>query len=131
MRHIIYILFAVVLVTGCATSNIESRKKERLSAFNTLPPEQQQLVNAGQIRIGMTEDAVYIAIGRPDQIVQSQTGAGLQTTWIYMGEFVQEVQVIHRRYLAREYYPQSYVGMEVNFTDGKVATWRTMPRPGN
>src|SRR5262245_3355725 len=54
---IIFCLFAA----GCTTSTIESRKKERLAIYTALPPDQKQLVDHGQIKVGMGPDAIYIA----------------------------------------------------------------------
>ena len=60
------VLFVCVLLAGCATSTIESRKKERAATYGALPLEQKEFVDKGQIKVGMSQDAVYIAweIGR-------------------------------------------------------------------
>ena len=131
-----------VLMAGCSTSTIESRKKERAAAYSALTVEEKELVDRGQIQTGMSRDTVYIAWGPPSQILQNQTGnAGVQTVWLYEGTTMQETrywtfrQVPYRghlfleRYLDRDYDPRAYVSAEIVFVDGKVASWRTLPRP--
>lgn len=135
------LLLLVLLLAGCATSNVQSRRNERLSSYEALDPEVRMLVDQGKIRTGMSEDAVYIAWGQPDQILQSEDEAGPKTVWIYQGTYMEE----HRYWRARpyrhgrriywtsypdyDYYPRSYIGGEVVFENGAVKSWRTMPRP--
>ena len=100
------------------------------------------MVDKGQVKVGMSQDAVYIAWGPPADILQSQAGAtGVQTTWLYYGTTMQETRywtfrevprqghVFLERYLDRDYDPRDYVRAEIVFVDGKVASWRTLPRP--
>jgi len=100
------------------------------------------LVDKGQIKTGMSQDAVYIAWGPPAQILQNQDGNhGVQTVWLYEGTTMQETRywtfrevpyrghVFLERYLDRDYDPRNYVSAEIVFADGQVASWRTLPRP--
>ncbi|MDW8310326.1 MAG: hypothetical protein RMK20_13210 [Verrucomicrobiales bacterium] len=123
----------VLCIAGCATTNpIEARKQERAAAYAALPPETRALVDAGQIRTGMSEDAVYIAWGRPHQIAQQQDANGLVTVWIYEGGWMQETRYWsgwRRPRLERDYFPRTYVRAEVVFRDGRVVSWRTLPQP--
>ena len=150
---IIFLLAA--LVGGCATtpkSTIETRKTERTSAYAALTPEQRALVDQGHIKIGMPEDAVFIAWGQPSQVQSSETAAGPVTTWIYTGTGYQEQ---HRwnysRYgggyyygggrrgygyvqplptLEYDYIPYRYTAAEVVFEKGLVKSWKhTSPPP--
>ena len=74
------VLFVCLLLTGCAsTATVESRKKERATGYSALTPEFKSLVDTGQIRKGMTEDAVYIAWGKPAQILQQENAQGPAT----------------------------------------------------
>ena len=142
MKRAILLLIGCVFLSGCATSTVESRKKERQAAYNSLSPEENQLVDLGQIKVGMSQDAVYIAWGPPAEILQGQSGnSGVQTTWLYYGTTMQETRywtfrevpykghVFLERYLDRDYDPRDYVRAEIVFVDGKVASWRTLPRP--
>ena len=144
MKYSLLLLFLVggALLAGCATSTVESRKKERPAAYAALSPEEKELVDKGQIQVGMNQDAVIIAWGQPADILQSQTGNnGVQFTWLYYGTTMQETRywtfrevpskghVFLERYLDRDYDPRDYVRAEIVFVDGKVASWRTLPRP--
>ena len=142
MKRSIVCLLGLLLFTGCATSTVESRKKERPAAYNALSAEDKELVDKGQIKTGMSQDAVYIAWGPPAQILQNQAGNhGVQTVWLYEGTTMQETRywtfrevpyrghVFLERYLDRDYDPRNYVSAEIVFVDGQVASWRTLPRP--
>ena len=72
MRSLLLILLLVSLA-GCATSSVESRRKERSSAYTSLSPEMKALVDQGRIQVGMPMDAVYIAWGKPAQILQNES----------------------------------------------------------
>lgn len=125
------LLLLGILVAGCATSSIASRKKERAAGFAALSPEFQTLVSAGQIRRGMTEDAVYIAWGRPAQVLEQEDANGHSTTWIYTGGWMEETRYWYpyRRTPQTDYQPRTYVRAEILFVNGLVDSWRTLPQP--
>lgn len=135
-------LLVLSLAVGCATSTIQSRLAERSAAFETLPPDQQELVRQGQVRVGMSSDAVYIAWGPPAEVFESEDPSGHITTWQYHGTWMQETRywtyrevkrgeddIYLERYLATDYNPRDYVRAEIHFRQGKVVNWRTAPRP--
>jgi hypothetical protein len=134
-------------LTGCATNNIDSRKQERYSAYSNLSPEQRTAVDSGQIKIGMTMDAVYIAWGKPSQVVAAENPTGSTITWLYSGSYLQSYSFwSHPAYfgpydryhgwgysgplLQHEYIPVNYIRAEVVFEHGVVKAWRTLPAPG-
>ena len=138
------LIVAALLFGGCATpSTIESRRNEKLSAYSTLAPEEQQMVDQGQIRIGMTSEAVYIAWGQPSEILESEDPQrGRVSTWRFYGSWMQESRywayretsrggndLYLERYLVSDYQPRDYVRAEINFQNGRVLNWRTLPRP--
>lgn len=141
VKRSIPLLIGCLLLAGCATSTVESRKKERSSAYSALTSEERDLVDKGQVRVGMSQDGVYIAWGQPSQILQSETKDGLTTVWLYHGSSMEETRywtfrevpykgsVFLERYLDRDYYPRDYVQAEITFVGGKVVRWRTLPRP--
>lgn len=133
---------AALLSAGCATSTVESRKQERASAYAALPAEMKALVDSGQIRRGMNMDAVYIAWGKPAQVLQQEDQHGASTIWLYEGGWWEESrywtyrqvvgrgdQVYLERYLESDYQPRSYVSAEIVFIKGVVNSWRTLPQP--
>lgn len=135
-------LLGGALLAGCATSStIESRKRERAAAYAALAPETQALVDRGQIKVGMSTDAVYIAWGRPGEILQSEDHRGAVTIWLYHGGWMEETRywsyrqigsgesAYLERYLERDYQPRTYVRAEIVFANGVVRQWRTLPQP--
>lgn len=125
------LLLLTVLLAGCATSSIESRRRERATGYAALSPEFKALVDQGQIRRGMTPDAVYIAWGKPAQILQQEDQRGHVTFWLYHGGWMEENRYWTRysRYPVTDYEPRTYVSAEITFMDGVVASWRTLPKP--
>ncbi len=143
VKAFVFALLAGVLVTGCATSTIETRRQERLAAYQGLSPELKALVDKGQIKVGMSQDAVYISWGPPSDVLQSETTEGALTTWQFHGAWMQETRfwtyrevtkdntTFLERYLERDYNPRDYIKAEITFMNGVVKQWRTLPRPLN
>ncbi len=135
------ILLAVLVSTGCRSSTIETRRVERSAAYEALSAEWKELVDNGQIKVGMSQDAVFIAWGPPSQVLQRETTAGLTTTWLYHSTYMEETrywafrevyrgnQPFLERYLERTYDPRDYVRAEITFRQGVVSEWSTLPRP--
>lgn len=73
--------FAGAWLAGCNT--VERRAQERSYVFNTLDPQTQQRLQAGEIRIGDTFDMVYIALGAPEAKRDRVTAEGTTTVWVY------------------------------------------------
>ena len=139
------LLLVFTFLCGCA-STIEDRRTERLAAYSQMPPDTQSLVDSGQIKVGMTRDAVYIAWGKPGQIIQSESPQGRTETWVYHGSTLRPYQYwnygyhgwgpfYHRYYysplpyLETDWYPQYFVSAEVTFQDDRVVNWRSLPHP--
>ena len=144
MKRISILALLALLLAGCATSTVESRRKERYTAYSELSTEQRAEVDAGQIRVGMTMDAVFIAWGKPQQVVGGETAAGAQVVWLYVGTQIQSYSYWGYRgfrpyrgpyggaYGPSLYYdhlPVGYVKAEVVFEKGVVKQWRTLPAP--
>jgi len=100
-------------------------------------------VDDGQIRVGMSQDAVYIAWDKPDDELQSEDPSGLKTIWRYHGAYEKETrywtyqEVSHNgrthleRRMVHDFDPNSFVRAEIIFSKGKVISWQTLPRPLN
>ena len=115
LRSLPALLFAsVCLLSLAACSTFESRSKQKASVFNSLDTATQARLQAGEILIGDTLDAVYIALGEPDEKKTSTTDKGKTTTWIYS------------RYW-QEYQGEAYVGSRPvyvkNPTTGTVSVY--------
>lgn len=71
---------------SCQTATPSSRIAENPAMFKALPPQQQSLVQQGQISQGMKADAVFLAWGRPDaQSEEGQKNGNHVIRWIYKG----------------------------------------------
>jgi len=143
MKTSLWFLLAGLLFTGCARSTVEKRRQERLAAYTGLSPEQKSTVDQGKIRVGMSTDAVYIAWGKPAQILEGESSQGSTVTWLYHGTYLEEYRYWAYRgsyyygdryysspYMAYDYYPRGYVSAEVRFEGGVVKEWRSLPQPG-
>ena len=119
-----------LFAAGCATSTIESRRKERLASYNALPPDQKQLVDQGQIKVGMSTDAVYIAWGKPGEVLKGASESGETITWAYFDTYLQEIHYWGWRRVRTDFYPVHYVRAKVVFVNGVVKEWQTYPGPG-
>lgn len=131
MRNGFWMLVLVSLLAGCATSSIESRRRERASGYATLNPGFKALVDQGQIRRGMPPDAVYIAWGKPAQVLQQEDEQGPLTIWLYYGGWLEETRYWPRtaRQPVSDFQSRTYVSAEVVFSNGVVSSWRTLPKP--
>ncbi len=142
LKSITVLLCCGAILCGCASSTIEKRRAERITAYETLSPEYQQLVDAGEIKTGMPKDAVYIAWGKPDDITYSEDSHGKLETWLYYGRDMKEYRywnyrAINRgdgeeylvRHLESDYNPESFLKAELIFSRGKLISWRTYPTP--
>ena len=71
-----------LLLTSCST--IESRISENPEIYRNLSSRDQALVNQGEIRYGMSRNAVWLAWGSPDfKVIGNMRGHSTET-WIYV-----------------------------------------------
>jgi hypothetical protein len=71
----------LLFAAGCQT--VDTRIKEKPAAFAGLDKETQEKIKQGVIGLGYTEDMIYLALGKPDQIRESLTASAHTLTWIY------------------------------------------------
>lgn len=71
----------LLFLVGCST--VQTRINERPEAFHRMSPSDQALVSQGQIRAGLSQDAVYIAWGAPNQRALGRSRGDDVETWIY------------------------------------------------
>jgi len=71
-----------LILNGCATT--QARISEHLDIYQRLSPRDQALVSQGQLRQGMTMDAVWLAWGTPDQKIPDNVGDRPTETWLYL-----------------------------------------------
>lgn len=147
-------LSLILLLAGCATNSVESRKKEKRVAYQGLSPGFKALVDQGQIEKGMSEEAVYVAWGKPTEILEMETAQGPFAKWLYKGIYLQQEQresvrpdpfgsiytydpsargssLPYQRppTLEKKSVAHDYVKYEVNFLNGIVTGWSERARP--
>ena len=81
---IVCVAGAAVLLTGCTAEN---RISQNPAIYQGLSPSDQALVSQAKIREGMTEGAVYLAWGSPDQRMVGRARGKAAETWIYMSAY--------------------------------------------
>ncbi|MGE5207927.1 MAG: hypothetical protein ACM3KL_01210 [Alphaproteobacteria bacterium] len=72
-----------IILAGCATTPQE-RITQNPQIYQHLSARDQALVSQGQIRAGMTMDAVWLAWGAPDQTIPDNMGDRPTETWLYL-----------------------------------------------
>jgi len=72
----------MLILTGCSTP--ETRISEHPDFYQSLSRKDQALVSQGQIRIGMSRTAVWLAWGTTDQKIVGNMGGGPTETWVYV-----------------------------------------------
>jgi hypothetical protein len=84
LLHIFRLAAIVALLGGLLScSTPQRRAQQRAAAFNALSTEDQQQVLHGRIRPGLSQEAVYIAWGEPDWIIEGGKGGQTLEKWIY------------------------------------------------
>jgi hypothetical protein len=80
------LLLGLTAVGLCLTSceTLENRISEHPDIFNSLSPRDQALVRQGQIRSGMSTNAVWLAWGSPEQKTVGEMRGHPSETWIYV-----------------------------------------------
>jgi hypothetical protein len=139
VKKLILLLMMGGLAAGCATSTIESRRRERAAAYDALSPEWRESVSQGQIQIGMPMDAVYVAWGKPSEILAHESNNGTLTRWRYYGTSYQEIRrwtypdygnVRHgsdsMTRVEPDYVPTTYIRAQVIFEQGVVKRWQNL-----
>jgi|SRR4029077_12970112 hypothetical protein len=71
-----------LILTSCSTP--ETRISEHPDLYQSLSHKDQALVRQGQIRIGMSRTAVWLAWGSPDRKIVGNMGGGATETWLYI-----------------------------------------------
>jgi len=73
---------AGIVLTSCSTP--QTRISEHPDLYQSLSHRDQALVSQGQIRIGMSRTAVWLAWGSPDRKIIGNMGGGPTETWVYV-----------------------------------------------
>jgi hypothetical protein len=78
-------LAAALALASCA-SPIERRIVSNPQIYEKLSGSDQGLVSHGEIREGMTKEAVFLALGRPDHVAEGRDRGAPAERWTYVSE---------------------------------------------
>lgn len=81
MCKFLLLIFAAVILAGCSTP--QSRTRANPELFESFPPDVQEMIQAGEIDLGFTEEMVRMALGKPDRKYSELTETGRTTVWAY------------------------------------------------
>ena len=92
------VALAALALAGCST--VDSRIKEKSSTFQSLDAQAQEKLRQSIIESGNPPDMVYIALGKPDEMIERTTAAGKEEVWVYQ-TYTQEWAGQSHAYYAR------------------------------
>jgi hypothetical protein len=123
---------AVLLLTSCGTPG--ARISQHPEIYQGLSARDQALVSQGQIRPGMTMNAVWLAWGTPDQKVPGGMRGRSAETWLYVRydtPFPSYGVPYYYGPFDWSYIPPKfpYLSKGVTFSSGRVVFFRYMPPP--
>jgi len=73
---------SALILAGCSTT--ETRISGHPEIYQSLSARDQALVSQGQIRDGMSRNAVYLAWGSPDRKIVGNMRGRPTETWVYV-----------------------------------------------
>jgi len=153
LRLAILATAAATLSSCVTTSTVQSRINARPELYTALPASQRTTVERGQIKEGFSKDAVYLAWGAPDRVLESGSGGKRTETWLYESYqpvYTEHVGIGHgygyggygglgrrRGYCdpygglsdfsySTEVHYQPYLARKVEFNGDKVKSWQRM-----
>jgi hypothetical protein len=87
IRQISWSALWSLIATGAlffsACSTVETRIDKNRTAFDQLPPKEKGLVSQGHIAVGMSQMAVYLAWGQPQQKAGGVVRNTPTESWVY------------------------------------------------
>ena len=146
--HTLFLLLPAILLTACATNPAEQRVKKFPERFAGLSQKEKDLVLRGEVTEGMSQDAVFLAWGRPGRVMAgSRNGRGSER-WAYFSTVPVSTFSVgyggygpHPFYSAYGVHPAygygygpgwgfgngvdyvPYIERTVEFTNGRVVAW--------
>ncbi len=136
---------SLLLLVSCANT-VERRIERNPQLFQQLSAQDQQLVREQKLREGMSREAVFLAIGRPDRVSTGRRNGKNFERWTYVGQQAVTTQTFGMGWGGRwgggwcgpfndpfmmggpmvTYIP--YEAASVDFVDGRAVGWESMPR---
>ena len=135
-RNFSLMLLLLALISGgCQT--VQNRISQNYEYFSSLPPEHQELIRQGKIKIKLTDKEVYLSWGGPSHKVITESSRGQAEKWIYT-RITSDTRYRHfRRYNYRTdrwiyedepyYIRREVIVKDVVFIKGLVDSWTLYP----
>ena len=122
---------AALIFGGCGTTG--TRISQHPEMYQSLSATDQILVSQGQIRTGMTMDAVWLAWGTPEQKIPGNVRGRTTETWVYLRYNTPPSYGGPYYYgpFDWSYIPPKfpYPSKGVTFSNGRVVFFRHLPSP--
>ena len=77
------LILPALILSACATNPAEQRVKKHTELFAKLSQRERDLVLRGDVNEGMSQDAVYLAWGRPGRVMAGSRGGRSNERWAY------------------------------------------------
>jgi hypothetical protein len=113
---------AAVVLSACAASTPVTRVAQAPQLYEPLSSAQKQAVMEGRVVEGMSPDAVYLALGRPDRVIRGSDNGRPFEQWRYT-----ELQPVYRTGISMGYgygYPRHHGR---GYYDPGWVSWDTGP----
>ena len=75
-----------ILFASCSSSTPQGRIESDPARYGQLSSQDKRMVEQGKIRVGMTQDAVYLAWGKPHAVSKGGSSGGSTERWTYTGQ---------------------------------------------
>ena len=125
------IIAGALILSGCGTTGYLISQHPEM--YQSLAPTDQALVSQGQIRTGMTMDAVWLAWGAPEQKIPGNMRGHPTETWVYLRYNTPPSYGGPYYYgpFDWSYIPPKfpYPSKGVTFSNGRVVFFRHLPSP--
>ncbi len=85
MKNLVMAMAVGLAAVACAPSTPQARIAQNPEKFEALPTRDRELVERGELRRGMSQDAVLLAWGAPGQQYQGSKNGKSAARWDYLG----------------------------------------------
>jgi len=134
----VLLALATALFASCTPGTPQGRIEQDPARYGNLSEKDKALVDQGNIRTGMSADAVYLAWGTPNAVSKGGVGNASTERWTYAGTtpvWSNQLYIGYGGGFGRyrgyggfyDYGPTvtyiPYTAGVVHFTDGRVSKW--------